>query len=87
MSLVYTNGIIRSILGGLGFNAYDMAKFASTFNHNTLEVEVGFNKNLPKIDFLEMEREFGMGNDSNDADVPDVQQRVTYDRNGGCKDS
>ena len=44
----------------LGFNTYYMAREASTFDQETLEVEVEFNGNQSEIDLLEMEQEFGL---------------------------
>ena len=79
MSLGYADGMIKSIMEGLGSNAYEKAKFASTFDRDSLEVEVGFNENLSEIDLLKMEREFGLDDDSGDADATEVQQRVVIE--------
>jgi hypothetical protein len=79
VSLGYTEGMIRSIIEELGPNAYYMAKHASTFDQEILEVEVDFNENQPDIALLKVEREFGLEDDSVVTDAPEVQQRVVIE--------
>ena len=49
---------------GMGPNTYDLAKYASTFNQETLEVDVEFNDNQSDIYMHEMEQELGLDDDS-----------------------
>ena len=55
--------MVRSLMEGLGPNAYHMAREASTFNRETLEMEVDFNENQSDIDLHKMEQEFGLEDD------------------------
>ena len=65
-----------SLTEGLGPSAYCMARKASTFNRETLGVEVEFNENQSEIDLRKMEREFGLDDDSVVVDAPEVQKEV-----------
>jgi hypothetical protein len=40
---------------GMGPNTYDLEKYASTFNQETLEVDIKFNDNQSDIGMREME--------------------------------
>ena len=73
MSLNYIDDLIRSLMDALGSNAYNMTKYVSTFNPETLEVEVEINEKQSEIDLLEMERGFGLEDESGDVDVPEGQ--------------
>ena len=64
---------------GLGPDTYYMAKHASTFDRDTIEVEIDFNENQAEIDLLNMEQEFELGDDSVVEDAPDVQQGVVIE--------
>ena len=66
-------------MDSLGYNAYTMTNFLSTFDPKTLEVEVEFNENQSEIDLLKMEREFEFEDDSGDADVPEGHQTVVIE--------
>ena len=63
---------------GLGSNAYDVTRFVSTFDPETLGLEVDSNENQSEIDLLE-ELEFWFEDDSGDTDVPEVHQRVVIE--------
>ena len=62
--LGYSDGMIKSIMEGMGPNTYDLAKYASTFNQETLGVDVEFNDNQSDIYMREMEQELGLDDDS-----------------------
>ena len=80
VSLDYSDGMIKSIMGGLGSNTYDMVMYESNLDRKTLEVDVEFNENEPEVDLLKIEHEFGLEDDSGDMDVPEGHQRVVIER-------
>ena len=55
-----------------GLDVYYMAKHASTFDQETLKVEVDFNENQSEIDLLETKLEFGLEDESVVTDAPGV---------------
>ena len=54
VSLGYFYGMAKFLMEGLGLISYYMTREASTFDRETLEVEVDFNENQSAIDLLQM---------------------------------
>ena len=64
VSLGYSDSMVRSLMEGLGPNTYFMAREASTFNQETLEVEIEFNKNQSEIGMRKIEQDLELDDDS-----------------------
>ena len=64
---------------GMGPSTYDMAKYASTFNRETLEVDVEFNDNQSEIDMREMEQDLGLDDDSVVVNAREIQNEVVIE--------
>ena len=76
VSLGYFYGMAKFLMEGLGLISYYMTREASTFDRETLEVEVEFNENQSEIDLHEMKKEFGLDDDSVNVDAPEIQNEV-----------
>jgi hypothetical protein len=71
--------MIRSLVAGLEQNAYHMAVRESSFNPETLDVEVESNDNQSELDLLEVEQDLGLADIDSEVGEPDGQQKVVLE--------
>ena len=60
----------------MGPNTYHLAKYASTFNQETLEVDVEFNDNQSEINMCEIEHELELDDNSVIVKAHDIQNEM-----------
>ena len=68
--------MIRSLMDGLGQNASHMDVHGSSFNPETLYVEVESNDNQSELGLLEVEQYLGLTGIDSEVGEPDSQQKV-----------
>ena len=75
--LGYSDGTIHSLVERMGPNTYDLAKYASTFNQETLDVDVAFNRNQSEINMREMEQELELDDNSVGAKAHEIRNKAS----------
>ena len=56
-SVGYLDGIIKSLVEGMGSNTYDLENYVITFNREALGLDVDFNEDQSEIDMRGMQQE------------------------------